>query len=394
MAILSPPAPQGFGQIAVRDYNRALILDLVRRSGPISRRELMRRSSLSRAAVFDIADTLREEGLVIEATATESGSGRTPMLLSINPDAGLVIGVEIGVGHSLVALFNLTGRIVARRDVDHSSISVKQVVADVSGAIQDLLASAPQNKSVHGVGVATSGLLDVEQGTVLYSPNLHWQDVPLKALLERQVHLPVTIENHAKAGALGEVWFGTLGDVQDLIFIYFDVGVGAGTIINGRLHWADRRGVPGFGHTVIQVDGPECSCGNRGCLERYASTEAACRLYRTRKGFGDDEKVTWSTLLACLREGDAEAEEVIREVGRYLGVGVTNLLNLFAPTHVVLGGHLGVAEPSLTEAVRHEVETRAYDRHADVEIVASSYGEAVCAAGVAARALEAVFGVV
>jgi predicted NBD/HSP70 family sugar kinase len=215
----------------------------------------------------------------------------------------------------------------------------------------------PSPHGVIGIGIGVPGMVD-EQGTVLFAPNLKWEMVPLRAMMEESFNLPVTIDNEANAGARGELNFGAGVGVRHLIYISAGIGIGSGIMVDGELY----KGAWGYagetGHMSIEAEGLPCSCGNRGCWELYASE----KVYE----HPDQQHLpayTTKELIEHAQNGHQDVIALYDIIGRKLGVGITNIVNSFNPERIIIGGPLSEAKPWIESALKQVVEERTLPYH-------------------------------
>lgn len=220
------------------------------------------------------------------------------------------------------------------------------------------------------LGIGSPGPLDQESGVVYNSPNLGWHEVPLKKRLEHMLGLPVLVDNDANLAALGEYRFGAGRGFRNMVYVTVSTGIGGGLILEGRLYRGSGGGAGEVGHTVVDPEGPLCGCGRRGCLESLASGTAmaarAGELIEQGRGKsilaeagGDPGAVTAVAVARAAAAGDPEAAGIIAGAGRYLGLGLANLVNLFNPDRLVLGGGALQSGPRFWEAMENELSARA-----------------------------------
>jgi glucokinase len=278
----------------------------------------------------------------------------------------LSVGVDIGgtkIAGSAVAADGTVGHRARRetpaQDVDGISRAVIEIVGELAeraGAAGDRVAT---------VGVACAGFIDAAGSTVLFAPNLAWRDEPLRDRLEAATGLPVVLENDANAAAWGEFRFGAARDVDDMLLVTVGTGVGGGIISDDQV----VRGAYGIaaeiGHLRVVPDGHRCGCGNRGCLEQYASGSALVREARelVRGGSphaaalaarcgGDPGRLEGHMVTDAAREGDPAATELLEDLGRWLGEGLASLAAVLDPAMVVVGGGVAAAGDLLLEPAR------------------------------------------
>lgn len=388
-------------QTLVRELNTSLILESLRTRGPLSRASLSSMLGLNRSTVSSVINELFEDNLVMEVGLESSSGGRPGMLLALNPEGGCAVGIEIGVDFISIILTDFTAKILWRRRVEcHPEEGQDVILRRGEELAQEALAFGEARGMPHmGIGVGLPGLVDVEQGELVFAPNLHWRDVPLRTLWEERFGLPVFVENEANAAALGEYYFGVAQNVKNLIYLSAGVGLGGGIMINGKIF----RGSSGFageiGHMTIDPEGLPCGCGKRGCWETLVGPRAIVRRVREKVGDnegilsrlvdGDNSLIDVSVVVEAAEAGDEAAITALREVGEQLGIGIANLVNVFNPELVVLGGALSLASAFLMPSIEEAVAAHVLSQPGEiVEIAASAHGADACAVGAVALVLD------
>jgi glucokinase len=267
-------------------------------------------------------------------------------------EGGLALGVDLGGTKIAAILATSQGKIIAR---EHRTTPTHEdpetVIQSLKRTIYELKeVSDVASSQISGIGIAAAGILDFKAGVVTTSPNLPgWQDIPLREIIQREYGWPTFLENDANAAALGEYYFGAAKGSSNFIYITISTGIGTGIFINGQLY----RGVSGAageaGHMTIKADGNLCSCGNIGCWESLASGSALAReaVRQIEQGAktaiqGDLTQITAETVSQAAQQGDRLAQELISHLGYYVGVGIVNLVNIFNPELILIGG--GVTE--------------------------------------------------
>lgn len=262
---------------------------------------------------------------------------------------------------------------------------IERIVRCVQDAVDECDLSL---KQIKGVGVGAPGAVDPESGRVIFAPNLEWKDVPLKKELEKQLGLPVFIENDCNNCMLGVFETELKSKPKNAIGIFLGTGIGGGIILNGQMYSGFNRTAGELGHMVLEVNGPECSCGNKGCFEALASRTAIFRKIQTAVKAGQKtlltdmlgpalEDLRSGNLRKAIRRGDKFVDKVVEEAAEYTGIAVANLINIFNPEVVVLGG--GVIEALASEMMGIIVETALDYSLAGttkgIEIIASKLGD-------------------
>jgi len=202
------------------------------------------------------------------------------------------------------------------------------------------------------------GLVDRAEGVLIVSPNLGWKAVPVRALLEGELGLPVYVENDANAAAFAELWYGPLDEVsaRTLLCVLVVEGLGTGLIINGQLHVGTSIGLGGFGHMTMDPEGPPCSCGRRGCWETFASDTATLKRYRSLAKRGKNVR-TVTEIIALAGQGNTAALETLQITARYLGEGIASLAHGLSPEVVVIGGEITGAWPTIGPIIKERIKS-------------------------------------
>ncbi|WP_406070040.1 ROK family protein [Micromonospora sp. NBC_01638] len=343
---------------SVRLRNRSALLTKLFLDGPLTRQDLVRSTGLSQPAVSNVVADLIDEGLVAEAGAAESDGGRPSMLLRIAPRFAFVIGVDVGETRVRVELFDFAMTLLASIEYPLDPVRTEPdlVAGHVLAGIDAVTGRAGVAAGdVLGVGIGVSGV--VEQGieAVVDAQALGWDRVPLERLIGAGTNLPLHIDNGAKTLGQAEMWFGAGRGARHAVFALVGSGVGASVVTNGATYRGASSSAGEWGHTTLVYGGRACRCGARGCLEAYVGAEAIIDRYReARRGRavpGDDEESQIAALVAA-GETSTTARRVLDDTAGYLGAGVANLINLFNPERVVLGGWAAMALGDLLPAVR------------------------------------------
>jgi glucokinase len=289
-----------------------------------------------------------------------------------------VIGVDLGGTNIVVGAVAEDGsedvamRSEPTRSEEGANGVVERIVRMVETAIRETMELKGATRAdVVGVGVGAPGPLDRERGMVLTTPNLGWQNFPLRDAIGDRVHLPVKLDNDANCATLGEWWLGAAKGGRNVVGVTIGTGIGGGLILDGRLYHGSSDVAGEIGHTTIDVTGRRCKCGNYGCLEAYASGPSIAERAREQMDGdrdsimyalveGEVEKLTAAIVYDAAKRGDATALEVVRETARFLGAGIANLLNVYNPDVVVIAGGVTQAGETLFEPLRREVRKRAF----------------------------------
>jgi len=388
----------------VQKINRSLILNLIKDKGPISRADISKITKLTRSTVSSIVDYLIGKDLIKEIGLTSSGVGRKAILLELNSKAYYSIGVDLGTLHTTVAITDLLGRVETKIEYPTDCQQDKdRIIEKLIAAIHNIINnSGIKRKKIVGIGVAAPGLID-KKGTMLITPNFGWRDTPLREILKREFHLPVFVDNNVNIMALAESEFGEGRGVKNFVFINVGMGIGAGVVINGELFHGESNCTGEIGHTTVDYNGPKCSCGNNGCLEVMASGSAIAKraIKAIKEGNKsliselanhDLNKISAEIVATAANQGDKLGQSIMEGTGEYLGTGVANIINLFNPELVIIGGGVARAGDLIFEPLEKAVQKRAFSVSAEVaKIIPVSLGKDCTVIGAAALVLKEMF---
>ncbi|WP_307166669.1 ROK family transcriptional regulator [Streptomyces rishiriensis] len=352
----------------LRRANRTAVLQRLYFDGPLSRFELGPTTGLSSGSVSNVVADLVADGLVEEAGSVDSDGGRPRILLRVVPASGHMIGVDVGETRVRIELFDLTLTELARveRPLEHRRYEVDGIVGHIRDGVAEVLGAAGiAPEQLLGVGIGVPGIIEhtPEQGAVVHGQTIGWDAVPLEALLRESSLLPESvpyfIDNGAKTLGQAEMWFGGGRGAHNAVVVLFGSGVGACLVTSEVEH---GRAVE-WGHLTVRVRGRRCRCGALGCLEAYAGAEALLERWREQGGRppegADEESALTAMLSAAYPQGGTEAPdpvalEVLEETAEYLGAGLSDLINLFQPERILIGGWAGLQLGArFLPAVRH-----------------------------------------
>lgn len=358
----------------MREMNLALILKTLRVHAPVARVALANLTGLNKTTVSTMVRLLLESGLVREVGVdmTSGDVGRRAINLEINPAAGAIVSLEIGVGFISILVTDFALGVLSSHSEDVAPRLPYQQVWDRTLALlrETVNQLAASGQPLLGIALGVPGLVDMASGTLLFAPNLKWRDVPLGALLKAECDVPVCVVNEANSAAWGESYFGPHQDNDFLLYVSSGNGIGGGIVLNNELVLGASGFASEMGHMTIDPSGLRCNCGNIGCWETVASQMALERRIREAIGFGrasllseltgnDLSRLTIPLLIEAARRGDAVTLEALETTGRWLGIGIANLLNIINPQCVVFGGTLSAASDWLLPVIRDTVEQRA-----------------------------------
>jgi len=388
----------------LKEINKSIVLSTIHKNDSISRIEIAVITNLSVATVTNLVTELLEEKFIIETGYKKSTGGRRSGLLKINSENLFIVGIELGETEitALLTNFKLEKRALKKISLDESENKPDNIISVIVDSIRSVISDHSISlEKVLGVGIGVPGLVDRDRGVSIFAPNWGWHDVHMKEKIEKIIGIPTYIDNGAKVMALGEKWAGAAQGTSNVIALIIGTGLGAGIIVNGKMCRGASESAGEWGHMVIDINGPKCSCGNKGCLEAYAGVSAIAKrtkeiLLSTKEDsalrqLGDIKpaKVVQKVIELALKN-DPIAIQVLKETGKYLGIGIANLVNLFNPEIVIMGGWVEIeAGKILLPVIRSTVKEYALEfPFRSTEIVISNLADEAIVIGAAAMVLR------
>lgn len=382
---------------------RNLILRALLDYGQLSLTELKMHTGISLPVVTAIVNRLKEENLLVDVENKGSNqAGRPPTLVTLNGEAGYILGIDLGRINSNFVLLDLAQNLMA--DVRMKSIPLSNdpaILDDLHREIDRILENAGVSwERVLGIGISVPGFVQGQRG--ISETYLNFGETPVADLLTERFGIPVHLEHDAKAMALGEMWFGSAKGRQNVLCLNVGWGLGLGMIINGRLHYGMKGYAGEFGHLQIVPDGHLCYCGKRGCLEMYASGKAIARNAHDKIAKGamtnlvatdgrEVERIDAKRIIEAANTGDQFCIEIIEEAARYLGYGIAQLINVIHPELVIFGGRISPVKFFLNPAISATMKHSMTHLNQDVQFEVSKLGAKSGALGVAVLAARDLF---
>ncbi|MEK7405287.1 MAG: ROK family protein [Acidobacteriota bacterium] len=356
------------------DRDKQVIEAVIRRFGPLSQEKIHALTHIRRSTTSRLVRELLQEGRLLEAGRLNAtgAMGRKQVLLRLNEDYRFIAGIEFDEESIVAAILDLHPRI--RQTVTEPTIRngkealVNQLLSSTKRALHE---AGLGTSSLAGIGIADPGLVDSRRGVTVTSSTIEfWRDVPLKAIFEEEFGVPTFVEDATRARAVAERMLGAGNFQENMIYIEYGAGIGAGIVLNGKLLLGYNGAAGEFGHTHIMESGPACKCGSIGCLEAVAgahAVEAKIRKAIAEGGTslalelvgGSPEKISVWTVLEAARLGDKISSHIVTEIGARLGLGLANLVNLFNPAAVILDRRLELAGPELLDQIVGVVKRQA-----------------------------------
>ena len=365
------------------------LVRVVQRSPGLSRAELAKETGLTKSTVSLLVQDLIDEGWLFETDAQVTGAiGRRPTPLFLDGSRLVMIGADVAIDNLRVVTVSLTGEVIGAICEPFTETNAASALRRLAGMIARLVKEAgEQGRRLLGVGVGIPGAVLEQQGLVTLSPNFPWRDVQVKPELAKELNavgvsgLPIHVQNDYDVAALGEYEFGVDPMPDPMIYLGLGIGVGAGIIVRDRLFIGAQGFAGEVGHSILQLEGPVCSCGRHGCAEAFIGLRAISTQITGHAG----DLLPVSTLRELLERNDAATILAVRRAGHYLGVLIQNLWTSFNPGRLVIGGPLCELGDPMLDAARVCLERYAKDCGLPLpEICLSKYGERSVAVGGAA----------
>jgi len=343
-----------FDSRIVRRHNGARILDTVRRYGPISRAALAKRSKLSPPTVSALVDSLlTRRGLLRTVGPGKSSGGRRPVMVDFNAEYGYVAGVDVGSRTLRFGLADLRGRLISRFEQPTAASSRAAVIDRLrTGVVRLFGDSGIDSARLFAIGVGAPGMVNVAEGRIISAVNLPgWNDVPLREILHDTFGVPVAVDNDVNMAALGEMWVGSAQRESSFVFIALGAGIGAGIVLDGRLHRGSRWYAGEVGHMNLDYRQWAVDFGGQGYLERQAGAAA---IVKAGERLGIDRSGTDGShaLFDAARHGNRQALRIVNQVAVYLGAAVANIATVLDPALIVVGGGISHAGDLLLDPIR------------------------------------------
>ena len=392
-------------QASLRENNLSAVLRFIYHEAPISRSQLAVKTGLNKSTISSLVEDLLERRLIHETGINSAGKGRPSTMLEIHPKAGVVVSVELGVDFVGAAAIDFKGNILWRKlDAADPAASQEKTLGQTMALVEETIRVCRQEgRRILGLSFSIPGTVDLDEGILIYAPNLSWRNVQLRKLFSAYTGLRVFIENDANAAAVAEHLFGVAQKLRDFLFVFAGVGLGSGLFLNDKLY----RGKGGYageiGHTAIIAEPFQnpCQCGKLGCWETYANQLSILRRVETRLQRAPERSLipslmaqqhaslSLSVIKQAAEAGDPGAIESLSEAGSAMGAGFAVLVNIFNPEKIVLGGPVSIAGEFLMPSIRESVGQHAMQENlSQTEISLSAFGPDASLVGAAAVVVD------
>src|SRR6056297_2605338 len=369
----------------IKNLNQSSILRLIDEYGPISRKELSEKTEYSAATISNHVKTLIEEGFVIEKEKGLSSGGRKPVFLTINPNKGYIIGVDIEVSKVRIVSFNLKLKVEQKIEF---YIEKKNTPDDILEKIVDNIKKIMDKRNIDeydllGIGFAVPGLVNKDRDLLEFAPNLGCKEEKISEYMNEKFKVPIFVENEANAAGIGEKEFNYDKEIN-MVYVSINEGIGCGLIFNGKLYRGASGNAGEFGHIIIESESQRsCHCGNKGCWETLASENY---IYDRYVEITADKSLNIDQIYEKIKD-NKQNEEIIKlfkNVGENIGIGLANIINSLSPDLMVIGGNIlkikEYLDPEIKKTINEKTLALNYDK---VEVKYSKLGELATVYGLA-----------
>ena len=366
----------------IRDINTRLVLETIIENESISRAAISKQLGLTKATISAIVQELIDKKLVIEVGSGDAKLGRKPILLSLNNKAGYVISIDIGVKTISALVSDLTGE-----DCRLKQIKTPRNITTLVSVLIDLIESMEQEDyspyNLVGISLGIHGV--VKDNKVSFAPYYDLSEIDLARELENYFSSPVYLENEANLSAIGENTFQY--DYKNIVNISVHSGIGLGLIINHKLYTGYNGRAGEFGHTIIEIGGKPCPCGNKGCLEQYVSELMLMKELAQLKGV---EEVDFNDFYKMYQEGDSDAQYIMECFIKYMSLGINNILNVYNPDIVIINSSFTISLPHIIKDIENSLKSR---MNSYIKIVPSALQDSSILLGGICVAIKAFLGI-
>jgi len=369
----------------IKALNKRIITEIILKEQSISRAQLSKVTGLNKATITSQINELLDEDLIEETQSDQSTGGRKPILLSLKKEAGYALGIEVDVDHIYFLLTNLYGEII-QKDILPFDTSYYEKTRDL--LLQKIQYYINECETSHyglvGVGIGIHGLVD-RKGKIVYVIHSNWRNVDLKQDLAQYISCPIFINNNTNYCAYGEKTFYI--HRSNLLCLTISTGIGLGIIMDGKIYQG-FHGIAGeIGHMIIQQDGKQCTCGNQGCWEQYASERAFLAGLARKKGRA---LYTMKELAESIRIKDSVTMTALNDFAKKLSVGINNIINTFNPETIIINSHIIPMYPAIMEEIKKHLKSSMNDYQ---DLLYSALGQDACTLGASAVVIKSFLGI-
>ncbi len=384
----------------IRAINRFNILHAIRTHERISRVDIAKVTGLSQASVTGITADLFQEGLLQEKESGESIGGRRPVMIALNPNGAYAVGVYLSIYQINVVIVNFQADILTNYSLPLKKFKYapNTIANKIVQAIQACMWEANfSREQISGIGICIPGPVDSQTGTVRYLPNYRWEHVNLRDMVQEKINHPTYIENSANALTIAEQWFGAGKGLNHFLVVTLEYGVGLGAVVNGQLYRGHEGTAGEFGHITIDPDGPLCRCGGKGCLEAIVGNNAILRearhlVTKGRWSPSDKDNIRIDDVILAAKNGSKSLQKIYSRAGRVLGIGLSNLIELYNPSKVIVSGKGVEAGYLLFESMYDAIHQFTHKKiNGNAEVIVKDWNQKAYARGAGALVIQEIY---
>jgi predicted NBD/HSP70 family sugar kinase len=387
--------PEKGDQSSLRSRNTARILETLRQNENFSRIDLAEYTNLDKKTVLNIVNDLFSRGMVRVTARQTDGAGRPKEILGINGDFGRYAGIDLGGTHLSGVVVNFEGRRIASNNIEvHNGMEPETLMKLCVYLMGNLLKDGGLTEyDLSGIGISFPGFVTSSQGSVTSENFPKWQNIPIQKMFQDRYNLPVYVDDCSRLMALAELWFGRGRNCRDFIVADLGFGIGCGIVIDRKIFRGSGGKSGEVGHTLVDVNGPPCSCGSHGCIESFAAGWALSReAQKIMRRHPDSllcetcgnspEGVNFRQVVLAANLGDPYCADLLKKAGEYIGIGLSNAISFFNPSRLIIGGRLIQDNEIMTRAIAETIKIKCMKQILeDVEITVSELGGSASALG-------------
>ncbi|MDR2619178.1 MAG: ROK family protein [Treponema sp.] len=387
--------PEKGDQSYLRSRNTARILETLRQNENFSRQDLAEQTNLDKKTVLNIVNGLLEKGMIHITSRQADGAGRPKEILDINGNYGRYAGIDLGGTHLSGVLVDFSGKQIVSGNIEvHNGMEPDTLMKLCAYLMGNLLKDAGLKEyDLSGIGISFPGFVASSLGSVTSENFPKWQNIPIQGMFQERYNVPICVDDSSRLMALAELWFGKGRGCRDFIVADLGFGIGCGIVIDRKIFRGSAGKSGEVGHTIVDVNGPPCTCGSRGCIESFAAGWALSRdaqvvmkehpdslLWETSGG--SPEGVNFRQVILAANLGDSCCAGLLRYAGTYIGIGLSNTISFFNPSRLIIGGRLIQDNEILLKAVTETINSNCMKQILDdVEITVSELGGGASAWG-------------
>lgn len=360
------------GHSDIKTNNKKRIVNLLSKERELTKLDISRKLDISVPTVTTIVGELKEEGLLEESGMATSTGGRKPVIIKFLPNSRYSIGIDLGKDYVRGILTNLDSNILEDRTRELLVVTEYEVLNVIKSLIEELMSSKDDIESkLLGIGLSLPGMVNEKELRLEVAANFKLKDISFEEL-HTNLHVPIFLENEANAGALADSKLGVAKDLNNLIYVSITEGIGGGILLNDYMYRGRDRRAGEIGHMCIAKNGRQCNCGRKGCWETYASNRALIKDYNDKS---KESVKSLSEVMQRFQQGEEIAIEVVEEYLENLAEGIQNLIFIFNPDYIVIGGEICKYSSDFDHKLSSKIfSSNEYYKEGDIKILFSYYG--------------------